>query len=99
GISCSIEPSAEGRRNLTAYLKKQKQFSEAAVAGMEKALGPQNIILTGVPGDSHFASVIVAADVQMKRLAMRLEAAPVADMPSFLDLLKTKRGKLDNMMP
>lgn len=99
GISCSIDPTAEGRVNLDRYLKRQKTFAPAVVAGMAEALGPQQITLTGVPADSHFARVLVGADIQMKRLAMHLEPAPIADLPSFLDLMKTKRVKLDNMMP
>lgn len=99
GISCSIDPTPEGRVNLDRYLKRQKTFSPEVVAGMEKALGPQMITLTGIPPESHFARVLVAADFQMKRLAMHLEPAPIAELPSFLDLMKSKRVKLTNMMP
>src|SRR6185295_18149601 len=74
-------------------------FGHAVVAGMEEALGQQKITLTGVPAESHFARVLVAADFQMKRLAMHLEPAPIAELPSFLDLMKSKRVKLTNMMP
>ena len=70
-----------------------------AARQMEEALGPQTISVTGVPDTSHFARVIVAADFRMKRLAMDFEPAPVDGMPSFLDMAKSRRGGLHNMMP
>lgn len=101
GISCSIEPTDEGRRNLEQFLNKVKgqSFSPAVAEGMEQALGAQQIKLTGIPGDSHFARVLVASDYHMKRLAMNFDKAPVPGLPGFLDLLQTKRTKLTNMMP
>src|SRR6185436_8202891 len=59
---------------------------------MEQAVGPQKVTVTGVPGTSHFARVIVAADFRMKRLAMNFEPAPVDGMPSFLAMLKHGAG-------
>ncbi len=99
GISCSIDPTAEGRQKLNAYLAKQTTFNRGIPAGVERALGPQQVSITGVPADSHFARVMVAADYQMKRFAMDLEAAPVKGMPSFVDMMAAKRAKLGNMMP
>ena len=45
------------------------------------------------------ARILVAADYQMKRYAMDLETPPVRGLPSFLDLLKSKRGSTANMNP
>jgi hypothetical protein len=72
---------------------------QIAARQMEQAVGPQNITVTGVPPTSHFARVIVAADFRMKRLGMGFEPAPVDGMPSFLDMAKSRRGALHNMMP
>ncbi|MEM7312801.1 MAG: DUF1598 domain-containing protein, partial [Planctomycetota bacterium] len=83
GISCSIDPTAEGRQALDSFLAKQTQFSRGVIKGVKQALGPQKISLTGVPTTSHFASVLVASDYRMKRFAMSLERSPVKDMPSF----------------
>ena len=99
GISCSIDPTEEGRRKLNDFLAKQTTFSRAVPAGISRALGPQQITLTGVPEESHFARVMVAADYRMKRYAMELSNAPISGLPSFLDLMIKERGKLDNMMP
>ena len=79
-------------------MRTQKTFNPAVLGGIEKALGRQEISIKGIPATSHFASVLVASDVRMKRIAMKLEESPVKGLPSFLDLL-AKGGKLDNMMP
>ena len=54
---------------------------------MEQALGPQTITVTGVPATSHFARVMVAADYRMKRLSMNMEPAPIAGLPSYLEMM------------
>jgi hypothetical protein len=86
GISCSIDPTAEGRQRLESFLSRQRQFTPAVVRGVEESLGLQQVSLAGVPVDSRFARMMVAADYRMKRLAMRLEPAPIAGLPSYLDM-------------
>ncbi|MBW3596490.1 MAG: DUF1598 domain-containing protein [Planctomycetes bacterium] len=86
GISCSIDPTAEGRQRLDAFLSQQRTFSPAVVRGVEEALGLQQVSITGVPADSRFARMMVAADYRMKRIAMKLEQAPVRGLPSYLDM-------------
>jgi hypothetical protein len=51
-----------------------------------------------VPATSHFASVLVAADYRMKRMAMKFEKAPVSGMPSFLDMFKSTELGMSNIM-
>ena len=95
GITVSIDPTAEGNRNLQQLFDSQRgrplnptpQF-EAAV---KQAFGPQMVTLKGVPETSHFARVLVAADYRMKRLAMNLEKSPVRGFDSYLDMIKTSR--------
>ncbi|MEQ8787122.1 MAG: DUF1598 domain-containing protein [Pirellulaceae bacterium] len=99
GITVSIDPTEEGRRSLDAYLGRARNFSPAVVAGIEKALGPQQVTITGVPHDSHFARVMVAADYHMKRIAMQLDPSPVEGLPSYLKLLQAQRSRSKNMTP
>ncbi len=93
-ISCSIDPTAEGMQRLNALSRQLRQMGdpETTLAAMEEALGPQVVTVSGVPQTSHFARTLVAADFRMKRLAMGFEESPVADMPSFMDMLATSRG-------
>ena len=93
GISCSIDPTEEGYRNLVNLLKAQrKKQGRVDTRGLENQIkqvfGAQQIKVTGVPASSHFARVMVAADYRMKRLAMRLDPAPIKGLPSYLDMLK-----------
>ena len=98
-ISCSIDSSQEGVRRLRLFMRKQRQFSPAIVAGIKKSLGPHAVTFSGIPADSHFARVLVASDYRMKRIAMKLDASPVDGLASYLDLLKSVRGGARNMMP
>jgi len=98
-INCSIDPTPEGTQALQKFLRQQNQFAPEVLDGMERALGPQQITLSGVPESSHFARVLVAADYRMKRIAMMLEESPLEDLPSFLEMLSESRAKLTNMMP
>jgi uncharacterized protein DUF1598 len=94
-ISCSIDPSQEG-------MKRYQQISRRIRAGMNplqvkaatlQALGPQEISVGGVPDTSHFARVMVAADYRMKRMGMGFEPAPVAGIPSFMQMLRSSSRK------
>lgn len=102
-ISCSIDPTEEGRKTLDAAIaeaqRRRLTFSPAIPEMYAKALGPQQITLTGVPADSHLARVLVAADYRMKRIAMHLDPSPVKELPSFLDMQRQKKSISENMMP
>ncbi|NND99477.1 MAG: DUF1598 domain-containing protein [Pirellulaceae bacterium] len=95
GISCSIEPTAEGRRRLQQLMRNIKlrpgQNPSVYEESMKQAFGPQMIRLTGVPADSRYARTLVAADYEMKRLAMSLTKSPIDDLPSYLEMSKNGR--------
>jgi hypothetical protein len=99
GISCSIDPTDEGLRRVQPLLASARGASDATVARLERALGPQQIAITGVPSDSHFARVLVAADFLMKRLGMGFEPAPIDKLPSYLSMLANQSATPKNAMP
>lgn len=93
GITCSIDPTAVGLKRFQRVMgSRSLPQSEATVARLEAALGPQQVTVTGVPPESHFAQVLVAADFQMKRLAMNFQPAPIEGLPSYLDLIEASPG-------
>jgi hypothetical protein len=96
GISVSIDPTEEGIRRLRELLSSQtaKSVSPALELAAKQAYGPQHVSITGVPGDSHFARVLLAADYRMKRIAMKLDATPIKALPSYLDLISNQRASL-----
>lgn len=99
GISVSIDPTAEGRQKFEQFMAAQRKFDPNILPVAARALGPQQVTLTGVPTDSHFARVLFAADYRMKRLAMNLEKAPIAGLPGYLDMLKSKGQLPGTAMP
>jgi len=98
GISCSIDPTADGIRRFNALMSRSPAVRPAILKQVEQTLGPQIISITGAPADSHFARVLVAADYRMKRIAMKLDKSPVRGLPSYLDLVKRGPRK-DNPTP
>jgi len=90
GMQCSIDPTPEGLDRLQTFLGGRKTIGpnpDAVLLGMEKALGPQTVTVRGVPGDSRFAHVLVAADYRMKRIGMGLEPSGIQQLPSYLDMV------------
>jgi len=96
GISCSIDPTEEGLARMQQLLRgRNLKFNARTTELLRQAVGPQRITVTGISPDSHYARVLVAADYMMKRLAMGLEAAPIEDMPSYLELLKDNNQQVN----
>ncbi len=91
GIKCSIDPTAEGVARLQALLRTQKtigQSPDATLVAMQNAVGPQQVTVGGVPGDSRFARVLVAADYRLKRVGMGLEPSGIPELPSYLSMVQ-----------
>lgn len=94
GLSCSINPTSAGMQRLNQLLSRQRKIGVTPrnrprlERAMKQAFGPQQVAIQGVPLNSHFARVLVAADYRMKRLAMNLDEAPIPDFPSYVDLVK-----------
>ena len=75
GISCSIDPTPEGIERLRRHVSGLATIGDPQQTGrgIEQALGPQTITVSGIPATTHFAHVLVAADYRMKRLGMNLD--------------------------
>ena len=99
GISVSIDPTPEGVQKLQRLYRQIGNFRPDLKGEVENAMGPQQIRLTGVPADSRFSQVLVAADYKMKRLSMGLEASPIADMPSLLEIAQEKNVRFKKSAP
>jgi uncharacterized protein DUF1598 len=97
-ISCSIDPSELGRQRIQRLNNRSSDPRQAAAA-LETALGPQEISVDGIPADSHFAGVLVAADYRMKQIGMGLTPAPVRGLPSFVEMMRSSSRSAKNMMP
>jgi hypothetical protein len=98
-LSCSIEPRPEGVQAMQRILRSQRRFNPAMLDAIEQAMGPQSIVLSGIPESSRFARVMLAADYRMKRIAMQLESSPLRELPSFLQMAQQADARFTNMMP
>jgi hypothetical protein len=90
GMRCSIDPTPEGIARVQRFLAERRTIGpdpQAVFRGMEEALGPQTVTVGGVPADSRFARVLVAADFRLKRIGMGLEPSGVAGLPSYLAMV------------
>jgi hypothetical protein len=99
GITCSIDPTPQGRQALESLLATLRRFEPGVAQRIEQTLGDQVVTIAGVPTDTHFAAVLAAADFQMKCYAMHLQPAPIAELPSFLQLVQARRSVAKNLMP
>lgn len=100
GVTCSIDPPEDGLKRLQALLARQgavRGDPQPLFAAMEEAVGPQRVTLTGVPADSRFARVLVAADYRMKRIGMGHEPSGLKALPSYLTMLPS--GGRANALP
>jgi hypothetical protein len=102
GILCSIDPTPEGlarSAQLSKRLTNPGANIDPILAQLEEAMGRQTITVKGVPADSHFARVLVAADYRMKRIAMGFEPSPIGQLPNYLQMVKTSGRAPAGMYP
>ncbi len=95
-IGCSIDPTAEGLARMQEFVNavaRSGQPPNAAfiVNGIREAMGKQNVSVTGVSPNTHFAHVLVAADYRMKLIGIGEERPPVK-IPSYVSLVKSGRS-------
>jgi len=88
-ILCSIDPTAEGLKNMQNFLRgigstATPDDTEMIVNGLRTSLGMQNIRVGGISAKTHFAQVLIEADYRMKLIGIGLEK-PAVKMASYVD--------------
>jgi hypothetical protein len=95
-VACSINPTADGIRNLLEFQKQipqrvpenaRDQITPEIARGLRDSLGMTNVEVYGVPRTTHLARVMIEADYRMKLIAVGLEPPPIR-MTTFVDALK-----------
>ena len=91
-VTCSIDPTQEGLAAFNAFIS-QPLVASPSGAGqmfntMATKLGRQVISVSGVPHDTHFAVVLVEADLRMKRIAIGEDPSGVRGVTSHLSLMR-----------
>jgi hypothetical protein len=99
GITVSIDPTEEGRRRYNQLQRNISKITPEVLRSIEKAFGPQQITIQGVPDSSRFARMLFASDYHMKRIAMKLDPSPLKALPSYVEMIQRDRAKVTNAMP
>ena len=91
-IGCSIDPIQENLARFKSFVSRDRGVispaqAKAKFAKLGAVLGLQNVRIFGVPPDSHFAEVLLAADIAMKRLAIGIDRPPIRGFRSHLALV------------
>ncbi|MCH8830047.1 MAG: DUF1598 domain-containing protein [Planctomycetes bacterium] len=98
-IGCSIDPVDKNVVALNNYLRRNSRPASAAVARsrypvMAKILGRNTVRIWGVPDNSHFAQMMVEADIRMKRMSMGLDHPGVRGFRSYLSMLRPQGNSM-----
>ena len=95
GITCSMDATPEGLQRYSSLMRGGKrEMSEQMLDRMRNAIGNFQVTFTGIRTDSHYARVLIAADLMMKRLGMNLETSPVPEVKSYVQLLQKSKQKI-----
>ncbi len=90
-ITCSIDPTQEALRKIAQVNRQFSMLSRenlaAYAAAQEDAYGMNTVTVQGVPQDSRFAKILVAADYKMKRIGLGQEESGVRNLPSYVSLI------------
>ena len=97
GMTCSMDASEEGLKRYARLSRKRMSTSARGIKSAKKAIGPFQIKLDGIPSQSHFAHVLVAADIMMKRIGMNLETTSVKGVPGYMELLEQSNSNAHSM--
>lgn len=87
---CSLDPRAEDVRALHDLFRESQGLRSPAemrafFARLQSAVGPQQVVIGGVPRNSRHAHVMIDADYHMKKVSQGLIALPA--VTSYLDRL------------
>ena len=96
--TCSITPTSDVAAKLARLHQRFPNINannaDAYSAELEEIYGENPITITGAPATSRFARILVAADFQMKRIALGLEPSNVRGIPSYISLISTSRPNI-----
>lgn len=101
GITCSMDATETGLARYNQFMRSSRpKFNKQTLRQMKNAIGNFEVSFQGVDATSHFARVLIAADLMMKRMAMNLEKSPVRGIQSYVKLLQTSKAPAQkNAMP
>lgn len=91
-IGCSIDPDQDRLARLQEFASQNNSPTSTSGARrrysqLAEILGMQDVVIWGVPADSHYGRVLIEADYRMKRISLGAEPSGVRSVRSHLALL------------
>lgn len=91
-IGCSIDPDQDRLARLQEFANRNNSPTSTSGARrrysqLAEILGMQDVVIWGVPADSHYGRVLIEADYRMKRISLGAEPSGVRSVRSHLALL------------
>ena len=97
-VGCSIDPKPQNLAALQKEVSRTVPIAPAAVNArfqhLTRILGEHDVKVLGVPDDTHFSQILVAADYRMKRLSIGMEPTTIRKLPSHLTMLRSSANAL-----
>ncbi len=98
-MGVSIDPTKENMSKLQNYIRQNSNATTSSRAQkrfqmMGRILDKQVISFWGIPEDSHFASILLEADLRMKGIALGTDNPGVRGIRSHLSLLRPQGNSL-----
>ena len=97
-IMCSFDPPLEMHNNFARLSREFPRIGAHNVEAYSSALSEISsevpISLTGISESSRFARILVAADFQMKRIALGITASNVLNLPSYVSMVSVNQSHL-----
>ena len=93
-FGCGIWPSPDSLRIADDIERRMVRNTRAErMAALQQELGPQEVKIFGARPDTRLAFVCVAADYELKRLALGIDRAPVAGVGNGVDHSRSAANK------
>ena len=85
-FGCGIYPSPDSMKIADDVVRRMESSTRAErMKALADGLGPQPVKIFGTRNDTRFGYICVAADYEMKRFALGMDHAPIANLGSAMD--------------
>lgn len=97
-IGCSIDPTQEGIARLNRFTSSNRVVNTPEqrmdyADEMVRQLGLNEITIHGVPENTQFAQILVAADYRMKLIGLGLAQKPARNLKTYYELARVQQIK------
>lgn len=93
-FGCGIYPSPDSMKIAHDISQRMAANSRAErLQALREGLGPQDVRIFGTRADTRFAYICVAADYEMKRMALGVDRSPIVSLGNAMDNTRSAANK------